>query len=100
MTPEERLVLDYRNPGSKYHRAIHVSYPDADDRESASAAGHDPGGDIMIHGFPNALHGIGPTQKMHRWYGRWTAGCIAVTDKEMDEIREPVPNRTTIEVAP
>jgi murein L,D-transpeptidase YafK len=75
-TPEGRYVIDRRNPKSAYHLSLHISYPDAADRERARAAGVDPGGDIMIHGLKN-----GELRE-----GDWTQGCIAVTDEEMDEI--------------
>ena len=49
-TPEGEYVLDYKNPNSRFHRSIHVSYPNAADRARARALGVAPGGDIMIHG--------------------------------------------------
>lgn len=75
-TPEGRYIIDWRNAKSKYHLSLHISYPDAADRARAREAGVDPGGDIMIHGLPDGV------QKE----GDWTQGCIALTDKEMDEI--------------
>lgn len=95
-TPEGRYVLDWRNPGSSFHKSIHISYPNAADRAAAKAAGRDPGGLIMIHGQPN---GFG-------WWSwllqlvDWTDGCIAVTDTEMDEIWTMVDNGTPIEITP
>ena len=95
-TPEGRYVLDWRNPGSSFHKSIHISYPNAADRAAAKAAGRDPGGLIMIHGQPN---GFG-------WWSwllqlvDWTDGCIAVTDAEMDEIWTMVDNGTPIEITP
>src|SRR5664279_2707562 len=75
-TPEGRYTIDRRNPSSKYHLSLHISYPDADDAKRARDAGVDPGGDIMIHGLADGT----------RREGDWTQGCIAVTDGEMDEI--------------
>ncbi len=75
-TPEGRYAIDWRNAKSKYHLSLHISYPDAADVARAREAGVDPGGDIMIHGFPDGA----------RREGDWTQGCIAVTDEEMDEI--------------
>ena len=34
-TPEGRYILDWRNPKSKFHRSIHISYPN----ESGPASG-------------------------------------------------------------
>ena len=50
-TPEGIYSIDSRNADSRYHRAPHVSYPNARDRERARVAGVSPGGDIMIHGI-------------------------------------------------
>jgi murein L,D-transpeptidase YafK len=88
-TPEGRYVIDRRNPKSKYHLALHVSYPNEADVERARAAGVDPGGDIMIHGVKA---GVGHPEV------DWTQGCIAVTDAEMDEIWEMVADGTVVEI--
>ncbi|MFN7133719.1 MAG: murein L,D-transpeptidase family protein, partial [Myxococcales bacterium] len=74
-TPEGRYVLDGRLARSGYHRALHVSYPDAADRARAAARGVPPGGQIMIHGLPN---GLGLVGRAHRLLD-WTAGCVALT---------------------
>ena len=89
-TPEGRYVIDRRNPKSRYHLALHISYPNAEDAERARAAGTEPGGDIMIHGLKDG----------ERREGDWTQGCIAVTDEEMDEIWGLVPDGTAIEIEP
>ncbi|MBO6899889.1 MAG: L,D-transpeptidase family protein [Rhizobiaceae bacterium] len=95
-TPEGRYVLDWRNPNSAFHLSIHISYPDADDRAEAAAAGYSPGGDIMIHGQPN---GFGWWSWLLQMID-WTDGCIAVTNADMDEIWEMVDNGTPIEIRP
>lgn len=38
-TPEGRYVLDFRKADSAYHRALHISYPDANDSDSARIRG-------------------------------------------------------------
>jgi murein L,D-transpeptidase YafK len=84
-TPEGCYTIDRRNPNSKYHLALHISYPGPTD------LGPDPGGDIMIHGLkPGVDH---PASD-------WTQGCIAVTDAEMDEIWGLVADGTPIEILP
>jgi len=95
-TPEGQYVLDRRHDKGKFHRAIHISYPSPRDRARASAAGVSPGGGIMIHGLPNGLGGIGADHAA----GDWTDGCIAVTNREMDEIWQAVPDGTPIEILP
>jgi len=95
-TPEGVYVIDRRNEHSKFYRALHISYPNADDQSRAERLGVSPEGDIMIHGLPNGFGWLGASHRMKDW----TDGCIAVTDKEMDEIWQLVPDGTSIEIAP
>lgn len=92
-TPEGRYVIEGRNPGSKYHLSLKVSYPNGDDRAFASAQGRSPGGDIFLHGQPNAL-------PMGRMPGDWTDGCIALSNAEIEELWRIVPDGTVIEIRP
>ena len=95
-TPEGTYTIDRRNSHSHFYRALHISYPNTEDRERAQKAGVSAGGDIMIHGLPN---GFGWLRSGHRLKD-WTDGCIAVTDEEMDEIWRLVPDGTSIEIQP
>jgi murein L,D-transpeptidase YafK len=95
-TPEGHYVIDSRNAQSHYYKALHLSYPNASDRERAAKMGVAPGGAIMIHGLPNGRGAIGPA---HRLYD-WTLGCIAVTDAEIDEIWTMAPVGTPVEIRP
>ncbi len=95
-TPEGNYIIDYRNPKSSYHLSLHINYPDKQDKENAKKKGVDPGGDIFIHGLPN---GFGKMAFIFN--GRdWTDGCIAVTNKEIEEIWKLVNNNTPIEILP
>ena len=95
-TPEGIYLIDFHKEDSDYHRALHVSYPEQRDIERAAAAGVPPGFDIMIHGIRNGKGWIGA---FHRRTD-WTAGCIAVTDFEIEEIWRAVPDGTPIEIRP
>ena len=95
-TPEGAYTISGRNPASAYHLALRISYPNAADVERARTAGEDPGGDIMIHGRPNNE----PESERRARMGDWTAGCIAVTNEEIEEIWRLVPNGTPIEIQP
>jgi len=95
-TPEGKYLIDSRNSSSRFHRALHISYPNVQDREHAKRAGRSPGGDIMIHGLPKGFGAIGKAHLLRDW----TDGCIAVTDDEIDEIWGLVPNGTPIEIKP
>ena len=95
-TPEGLYTIDYRNPGSRYHLALHISYPRQTDMERARQMGVSPGGDIMIHGLGPNFSWAGEN---HRHYD-WTDGCIAVTDQEIEEIWRVVPDGTPVEIRP
>ena len=41
-TPEGRYAIDAFNQWSRYHRALHISYPNAEDLARARAAGLEP----------------------------------------------------------
>jgi murein L,D-transpeptidase YafK len=95
-TPEGLFAIDSHLPDSGFHRALHVSYPDAAHRRAARRRGCDPGGEIMIHGIKNGLGWLG---RFHRMID-WTDGCVAVTDREIEEIYAAVPNGTPVEIRP
>jgi murein L,D-transpeptidase YafK len=95
-TPEGLYFIEGRNPGSKYHLSLRISYPSADDRTSAARRGFTPGGDIMIHGLPPAFATVGA---LHRQQD-WTEGCVAVTNAEIEEIWRAVPNGAKILIRP
>ena len=108
-TPEGTYYICTRNPQSRYHRFLGISYPNAGDAEwglsqgliskaeydsirLAHQQGRRPpwntplGGEIGIHG--------GGT-------GRdWTLGCIALTDDAIEELFEAVPSGTLVVIQP
>ena len=95
-TPEGIYTIDFRKRDSAFHRALHISYPNAEDRRRARARRVRPGGDIMIHGLPNGWAAIGKAHAVRDW----TNGCIAVTNAEIEEIWRLVPDGTRIEIKP
>lgn len=90
-TPEGNYIIDRRNPNSEFHLSIGVSYPDEGDKAHAGKLGKKPGGDIFIHGRPWRYRDGGQD---------WTAGCIAVTNKEIEDIYAMVRNGTVISIYP
>ena len=88
-TPEGEYRISGRNPNSRFHLSLRVSYPDAADRRQARARGVSPGGDIFIHGGNSALLPFD-----------WTDGCIAVTDAEIEEVWRLVPTGAPIRIDP
>jgi murein L,D-transpeptidase YafK len=95
-TPEGVYKIDSRNAQSSFHLALHISYPSDEDNKRAAARGVSAGFDIMIHGIQNGRGWIGA---FHRWKD-WTAGCIALTDEEIEELWRVTPDGTTIEIRP
>lgn len=108
-TPEGAFYVCTRNGESQYHRSIGLSYPDAEDAERGLAAGlinkrehrtiveatrhlRQPpwntalGGEIMIHG--------GGT------HADWTAGCIALSDEDAEELFKALPLGTPVSILP
>lgn len=93
-TPEGLFRINRRNDRSAYHLSLGIDYPRPEDVQRAKAGGYDPGGDIMIHGQPNAL----PDSAVLR--GDWTAGCIALSNAEIREIWNAAPIGTLVEILP
>jgi len=96
-TPEGRYTIDTRNPASAYHLSLRISYPDTADRAYAAERGRDPGGEIFIHGQPNAWAG---GDRGARVPGDWTDGCIALANGEIEELWSALPDGTPIEIRP
>ena len=112
-TPEGKYELDQINPKSKYHFAFHISYPNSKQKLHAKLRGKRPGGDIMLHGFPNEMTEIDyflrplnlsdlaseqiiPMLPLYDW----TNGCIAVKNEEIDEIAKYITIPTSITINP
>lgn len=90
-TPEGYYTIDRRNPNSKFHLSLGISYPNAQDRAEARALGKSPGGDIFIHGKP----------RPGRWNQQdWTLGCIALPNDEMEDVYAMVRTGTPIKINP
>ena len=90
-TPEGDYVIDRRSRSRRYHLALHISYPQAANRARAAKYGLPPGGGVFIHGTP----GTG-----NRFQRDWTDGCIAVSDRAIEEIWRRVKVGTPIEIRP
>ncbi len=103
-TPEGTYTIDSRHASRAYHRFLHVSYPNGDDRaafERLIGDGTFPraariGGAIGVHGTgASSLVRAAHTVRMD-----WTAGCIAVTDAEIDHLYAAVRPDAQIVIRP
>ncbi len=95
-TPEGNYFINAKNPASIYHKNLGVSYPNSEDADRARALGKRPGGDIKIHGLPLGCEGY----KQKYLAKDWTAGCIALTNKEIDELYERVKVGAPVVITP
>lgn len=87
-TPEGTYWITHKNPNSAFHKSLGISYPNKDDKIYAKKKGYSPGKDIFIHG--------GPKYFLKHFFFDWTEGCIAVTDREIEEIYNLVQENTPI----
>lgn len=108
-TPEGEFFIFGKNPKSKYHLGLGISYPSIKDAErgfrtglitdevcesivTSFGAGKKPpqktmlGGEIYIHGG-----GTGSD---------WTQGCIAMADSEMEELYHAISVGTAVTILP
>lgn len=95
-TPEGVYWLDFKKPDSAYYKSIHVSYPNAQDLAAARKLGVSAGGQIMLHGQPNGL-GLMSALTQQR---DWTAGCIALSNADMEVVWQAVRVPMRIEILP
>lgn len=95
-TPEGLYTLDYKKASSSFYKAIHISYPNAQDVADAKKRGVDPGGAIMIHGQKNGMGWAAAATQLFNW----TNGCIALTDEDMEQVWQKVAAGTPIEIQP
>lgn len=87
-TPEGLYFIDRKNPNSSFHLSLGLDYPNEQDIARAETLGVDPGGDIFIHGLPSTPYDATDPD--------WTAGCIAVRNREIEEIYGRVPVGTPV----
>jgi murein L,D-transpeptidase YafK len=95
-TPQGRYIIDWRSADTRYHRELHISYPDASDLAHAQAMHVEPGGEIFIHGLPPGFGNYDPV----RFDRDWTEGCVAVSDAAIDKIWRAIPDGTVVDILP
>ncbi|MBI2844615.1 MAG: L,D-transpeptidase family protein [Armatimonadetes bacterium] len=112
-TPEGTYYVCRRNTESSYYRSLLISYPSLEDARNGVESGlvnkstldavisayerrSTPPQDTRIGGSI-CIHGEGSRSRPQT---DWTAGCIAVTNEEMDEIFSLVPLGTPVTIRP
>ena len=79
-TPEGTYYIDRLNPNSRYHLSVGISYPNEQDIALAQSLGMLAGKDIFIHGRGDEGN------RLVKGRPDWTAGCIAVSDDEIEDV--------------
>jgi murein L,D-transpeptidase YafK len=95
-TPEGTYVIRRRTSRSAFHLSLYITFPDHAACSRGAERGVSPGGDVMIHGLRNGYGWLGPLHRLRDW----TTGCIAVTNLEIEEIWNAVPEGTEVEIVP
>ncbi|PHQ98499.1 MAG: hypothetical protein COB40_00330 [Marinosulfonomonas sp.] len=90
-TPEGTYFIDRKNPQSAFYLSLGISYPNEQDVAQAKALGEEPGGDIFIHGASGTLGQRGTD---------WTYGCIAVSNREIEDVYAMVNEGTQVDLFP
>ena len=103
-TPVGNYYVSDKRANSPFHRFLGISYPNIDDAERGFAEhliSADQWADILFanlqHEPPPAHTALGGRVGIHGLGGRraegidWTAGCIAVTDEDIDYLFRVVP---------
>jgi L,D-peptidoglycan transpeptidase YkuD (ErfK/YbiS/YcfS/YnhG family) len=88
-TPEGIYHLDNKfEREDEFHKSYSISYPDANDKLIAKQKGLKPGFGVSIHG----------TKPKKTNAKDWTAGCIALQNKDIDTLFKYVGDGTVIEI--
>lgn len=99
-TPEGVYRINLKKKVTAYYLALQISYPNEFDRQYAAQHGFNPGGDILIHGFPTRpVDGLTPklVESIHTERD-WTQGCMGLTNAEITELFNLVDAQIPIEI--
>ena len=95
-TPEGTYSISYKQYSRNYYKSLKVSYPNKRDLMVAKKKGLNPGGFIMIHGQPKwNANGVADKYMLQN---DWTRGCIALTNRAMDQLYYAVESGVRIEI--
>lgn len=97
-TPEGWYRIDNKHISGQYNRFMHIDYPNDSSmirfellkRRGTIPPNAEPGGDVGIHGVWK-----GGDDMIENGVG-WTDGCIALKNKDMDELYSLVPIGTRV----
>lgn len=81
-TPEGEYKITSKYISNNYHLGLKISYPNKEDVKRAEKIGKKPGGNIFVHGQKKGVK--------ETWTSDWTRGCIALSNKDMEELHKKV----------
>jgi len=88
-------IVDIRTD-PKYYKEILISYPNEEDRRRSRELGFNPGGGITFHAqVPWNWDGHGDDYTLEH---DWTIGCMAMTNRGMDDVWSRVDKNTVVEI--
>jgi murein L,D-transpeptidase YafK len=108
-TPVGRYYISEKKPGSRFHRFLGISYPNADDADRGYRRGlinASQWADIFFANLhrssPPSWTVLGGSVGIHGFGGRpyvpvdWTEGCIAVSDEDIEYLYDEAPVGTPV----
>ncbi len=94
-TPEGEYIIDTKHPSQNFQKFLRISYPNESDKANAKRLGVPAGGQVGIHGDRGGVAGF-----FQRFDKRWTDGCIAIRNADIQEIYDLVAVGTPIMIKP
>lgn len=95
-TPEGTYKIIDKREDKKYYKELLIDYPNEHDIEEAKKLGVNPGGGITLHAqVPRFWDGNGDDYTLSH---DWTEGCVAMTNKGMDNVWQLVKLGTVVEI--
>ena len=108
-TPVGRYYISGKRPQSQFHRFLEISYPNVDDAERGYSLGlidANQWADIFfanVHGqSPDSRTRLGGRVGIHGYGGRpylpidWTAGCVAISNEDVEFLYDVTPVGTPV----
>lgn len=94
-TPEGQYYIDEKHVSQNFQKFLRISYPNKQDIQLAKRFGVPPGGYVGIHGDRGGMAGF-----FQRYDKNWTDGCLAIRNKDIEEVYSLVEVGTPILIKP
>lgn len=94
-TPEGKYFISDKHVSQNFQKFLEISYPNDHDKTLAKRFGLPPGGQVGIHGDRGGMSGF-----WQRFEKNWTDGCLALRNRDVEEIYALVDVGTPILIKP